>query len=158
MNGKPRKDIIFSEYVNIAMDRARRVLRNRFEVEALQKESLSISEWRALLNLARYGDCHLREVSRLATLDASNTSKAAVALEAKNLIRRYDDNGDARRKRLTVTDEGHRVVDRVWARAVDIDGEVCDLIGKTRYKALKEALAMIIEDEQARATSSLAAE
>ncbi len=158
MEGKPRENIDFDGFLNIGLDRARRGLAARFENDALKNEGITIPEWRALLNLAKYGDSHLREISRLATLDAANTSRAAMVLESKGLIRRYDDAGDARRKRLTVTKEGHRTVDRVWEKALGLDADIKDLLGKTRYRALKEALSMIVEAEKQRGSSGVAAE
>ena len=58
---EPRSDIDFGAFININMDRAVRRLRAVFRAEALHEEGLSVQEWRALLNLARFGDCHLRE-------------------------------------------------------------------------------------------------
>lgn len=142
---KPRNDIDFGAFININMDRVVRRLRAMFRADALHEEGLSVQEWRALLNLARFGDCHIRELARLASLDATHTSRAALELEKKGLIRRSDDENDGRRKRLCVTRVGHEVVDRVWAKALDLDARVQSRIGKTRYNAVKEALDILLE-------------
>lgn len=142
---KPRNDIDFGAFININMDRAVRRLRAMFRADALHEERLSVQEWRALLNLARFGDCHLRELARLASLDATHTSRAAMELERKGLIRRSDDENDGRRKRLRVTRVGHEVVDRVWAKALNLDARVRSRLGKTRYNAVKEALIILLE-------------
>ncbi len=145
MLGKPRNDIDFGAFININMDRVVRRLRAMFRADVLQEEGLSVQEWRALLNLARFGDCHLRELARLASLDATHTSRAALELEKKGLIRRSDDENDGRRKRLCVTRVGHEVVDRVWAKALDLDARIQSRLGKTRYNAVKEALVILLE-------------
>ncbi|MDE0520599.1 MAG: MarR family winged helix-turn-helix transcriptional regulator [Boseongicola sp.] len=142
---EPRNDLDFGAFININMDRAVRRLRAMFRGAALQQEGLSIQEWRALLNLARFGDCHLRELARLASLDATHTGRAALELERKGLIRRSDDEHDGRRKRLRVTNVGHEVVDRVWAKALKLDARVQSRLGKTRYNAVKEALVILLE-------------
>ena len=142
---KPRDDIEFGAFININLDRAMRRLRAVFRAEALHEEGLSVQEWRALLNLARFGDCHLRELARLAGLDATHTGRAALELERKGLIRRSDDERDSRRKRLCVTKVGHEVVDRVWAKALRLDARVRSRLGKTRYNAVKEALVILLE-------------
>ena len=142
---EPRSDIDFGAFININMDRAVRRLRAVFRAEALHEEGLSVQEWRALLNLARFGDCHLRELARLASLDATHTGRAALELERKGLIRRSDDEHDGRRKRLHVTNAGHEVVDRVWAKALKLDARIQSRLGKTRYNAVKEALAILLE-------------
>lgn len=142
---KPRSDIDFGAFININMDRVVRRLRAMFRAEALHEEGLSVQEWRALLNLARFGDCHLRELARLASLDAAHTSRAATELERKGLIRRSDDESDGRRKRLCATRVGHEVVDRVWTKALRLDARVQSRLGKTRYNAVKEALVILLE-------------
>lgn len=149
MREKPREDLNFEDFVNIDLNRAMRFLQARFQAEALRDVGLSLQEWRSLLNLARYGDTHLRELARLASLDATHTGRAALGLEEMGLIRRYDDAADSRRKRLAVTAEGHAVVDLVWAKALGLDDAVKEKIGKTRYRALKESLALILEMEAA---------
>ncbi len=145
MLGKPRKDIDFDAFINIGMDRAIRRLRAMFQEDALSEEGLSVQEWRALLNLARFGDCHLRELSRLASLDATHAGRSALGLEKKGLICRYDDTKDGRRKRLCATEEGHEVVDRVWGKALGLDARVKEQLGKTRYRAVKEAARILME-------------
>ncbi|MEL7343944.1 MAG: MarR family winged helix-turn-helix transcriptional regulator [Pseudomonadota bacterium] len=147
MVGKPRYDIDFRDFVNIDLNRAMRSLRDAFQVRALNETGLNLQEWRALLNLARFGDSHLRELARLDSLDAAHTGRAVLELEKKGLIRRQDDAADSRRKRLAVTPQGHAVVDEVWAKARALDEDVKLRVGKTRHKALKESLALILEME-----------
>lgn len=147
MPEKPREDIRFDDFVNIDLTRATRHLQATFQSCALTETGLNLQEWRSLLNLARYGDSHLRELARRASLDATHTSRAALALEKKGLIRRYDDVKDSRRKRLAVTPDGHAMVDAVWAKALGLDAEVRAQLGKTRYRALREALQMIMQME-----------
>jgi len=147
MPEKPREDIQFGDFVNIDLTRATRHLQAVFQGRALTETGLSLQEWRSLLNLARFGDSHLRELARRASLDATHTSRAALELEKKGLIRRYDDAKDSRRKRLAVTPDGHALVDQVWAKALDLDAEVRAQLGKTRYRALREALQLIMEME-----------
>lgn len=141
--------IDFDDFLNIAMSRATRRLQLMFQREVLRPEDLTIQEWRVLLNLARHGGCHLRELSRLASWDASHVGKAALALEKKGLVSRSDDSRDGRRKRLAVTAPGRAAVGRVWPRALALSARVEAGIGKTRYRALKAALAAILalEDE-----------
>jgi len=145
MTRKSREDIVFNDFANIAINRATASLQRVFLKETLEPENISIQEWRALLNLSRFGDCHLRELSRLASMDASNTSKAAAILEERGLIVRYDDKNDSRRKRLAVTDKGDALVDRVWAQALALDQRAKDRLGKTKYNALKASLAILQE-------------
>lgn len=145
MPHRPRNDLDFDDFVNIDLARAMKRLQSNFQKNALKNAGLTLQEWRSLLNLARFGDTHLRELARLASLDATHTSRAALELENKGFVRRYDDEADSRRKRLAVTPEGHAVVDTVWAQARALDADVRKLLGKTRYRALREALKLIKE-------------
>ncbi|MEO1795827.1 MAG: MarR family winged helix-turn-helix transcriptional regulator [Pseudomonadota bacterium] len=146
MTKKKERDYIdFAAFINIGLDRAMRHTRAAFVAGTLTGEGLSLQEWRSLLNLSRYGDCHLRELSRRAGLDATHTSRAITELEKRGYVRRYDDTEDSRRKRLCTTETGDDLVDRVWAQALGLDARIQQRLGKTRYRALVEALDMIRE-------------
>ena len=121
---KSGAEIELGDFLNINMHRATRKLTLMFHRDVLRPEGLSIQEWRSLLNLGKFGDCHLRELSRLAGLDASYVSKATLELEKKGLVRSYDDSTDPRRKRLTVTKKGSAKIDRIWPQAVALSGRV----------------------------------
>ncbi len=145
-NGSEQR-IELTDFLNVNMHRATRKLTLMFHREVLRPEGLTIQEWRALANLGTYGTCHLRKLSRLARLDASHVSKAALELERKGLIQRHDDARDHRRKQMTVTDEGLATIYRIWPKAMALSARVEALIGKTKYKALNSALLAILEIE-----------
>ncbi|MEL7344604.1 MAG: MarR family winged helix-turn-helix transcriptional regulator [Pseudomonadota bacterium] len=147
MPGSPRDDLVFDDFINIDLNRGMRRLQQIFYRKALQDSGLSLQEWRSLLTVARYGDTHVRELARLASLDATHTGRAALVLEKRGLIRRYADPNDSRRMRLVATAQGHEMVDTIWVKARAIDTQVKDKIGRTRYRALREALKLILEME-----------
>ena len=143
MDDKHTEESAYEDFINIRMWRALRALQINFQNQTLDKSGISLQEWRCLVNLARVGNVHLRELARLANLDATYTSRAALELESKHLIRRYDDPKDARRKRLEITDAGQNIVNEIWSRARELDKKIQAKIGKVRFRALKEALEMI---------------
>lgn len=157
MTDKPRTDLEFDAFINIDLNRAMRSLQATFQKDALNDSGLSLQEWRSLLNLARFGDSHLRELARLASLDATHTSRAALGLEKKGLIKRYEDTADSRRMRLAVTAKGHALVDDIWSKALALDDTVKAKIGKTRYKALKESLKLIMEISESNTSTDIRA-
>ena len=148
MTHKDEKPYDYSAFTNIFLNRASLGMQKIFTRDSLVPAGLAVQEWRAFLNLAQYGNCHLRELARLASLDASHASRATLELERMGYIRRYDDAADARRKRLVITDEGQKVVDDIWAEALELDARLEAGIGRTRYKNLKAALVAVMEFSQ----------
>ncbi len=139
------KSVYFEEFINIPVVRASRRLRNIFFREALQPEGLSVQEWQVLLNLDGIGDTHLRELARTGHLDPTHVSRTARALEKRGLVRRYDDQKDTRRKRITTTKAGKAVIARVWPKALEMDARVRTIIGSESHQALRMACTAILE-------------
>ena len=139
--------IDYNDFININLNRATRKLQRIVVRDILQDEGFTVQEWRALLNLAKFGPCHLRELARLACFDPSPLGKAVVMMEERKLVKRVDDDHDARRKQISITTEGREIVDRIWPQMVNLSGHVKKQIGKTRYNALKDALEAILRME-----------
>ena len=144
---KANEDIDFSMFLNIGLNRAMRRLQSSFFNQCLAPQDLSIQEWRALLNLAKFGDCHVRELARLARIDPSHLAKAVSPLEARGLVCSSSDEQDGRRKRLAATQTGHELVALVWQDALKFDQLVQNRLGKKQYQQLKLAVAAIQELE-----------
>ncbi|MEX0287005.1 MAG: MarR family winged helix-turn-helix transcriptional regulator [Paracoccaceae bacterium] len=142
-----RDDLDMGAFLNIRLIRTASKVALLFQREALRPNGLSVQEWRVLLNVAKLGDCHLRELSRIATIDPSHVSRGAKALEQRGLIQRNPDPDDARRTRLSVTDEGTELVDKIWPLAIDLNrrfaeeigeealADLCDTLDRTRHYA-----------------------
>ena len=139
------ENIDYSAFLNIGLKRASRRLQASFFHQCLVPHNLSIQEWRALLNLAKFGDCHVRELARLARIDPSHLAKAVSPLEARGLVFSRHDEKDGRRKRLTATPAGHDLVAVVWQDALKFDDLVQHRLGKAQYQQLKSAIAAVEE-------------
>lgn len=133
------------DFLNINMHRATRKLTLMFIRDVLRPEGLTVQEWRSLFYLHKFGGRHVRDLARLAGLDPSHVSKAAVELQKKGLLSVTGDERDGRRKLLAVTKKGLAVVDRVWPQAVGLSSRIEADIGKTKYRALKAGLVAILE-------------
>jgi len=138
-----RKDIDLGAFVNVRVTRTAARLSTLFHREALKPNNLSLQEWRALLNIAKLGDCHLRQLSRIATLDPSHASRATVELEKRGMIERYPDRKDKRRTRMRLTNEGNAMVDKIWPIAVDLSRQIEERLGPGQIEAMNEMLDIV---------------
>jgi DNA-binding MarR family transcriptional regulator len=79
------------------------------------EEHLTASQWRALVVVAQRHGTALHEVATALGVHPSTATRTCDRLVAANLISRNDDPDDRRYLALTVTDEGHRLVESVYA-------------------------------------------
>jgi len=138
--GRGRDDLDMSSFLNVRITRTSARLSLLFQREALRPNNLRVQEWRVLLNLAKLGDCHLRELSRISTIDASHASRVTKDLEKRGLIRRFPDQADSRRMRLTVTEKGHALIDQIWPIATDLSARIEREVGGSDIAAMIRAL------------------
>lgn len=144
-SSQTNENIDYSMFLNIGLKRASRRLQSSFFHQCLVPHNLTIQEWRALLNLAKFGDCHVRELARLARIDPSHLAKAVSPLESRGLVVSRHDEKDGRRKRLAATEAGHELVETVWRNALRFDELVQSRLGEAQYQQLKSAVAAIQE-------------
>ena len=94
----------FDDVLNVRIVRLASTLSLAFPREALKPNGITLQEWRLVFGLARYGDSHLRGLSRLAQLDTAHASRVALQLEEKGILRRSTDSNDSRKILLSLTD------------------------------------------------------
>lgn len=74
-----------------------------------------------------------RQVADHAEVDVMMTSQVVRALEARGLIRRAPDPGDADVKRITVTDAGGRLAREAVTLVEAADAEFCTRVGNPAH-------------------------
>lgn len=79
------------------------------------EEKLTASQWRALVVVAQRQGTALHEVATALGVHPSTATRTCDRLVAAALISRNDDPDDRRYLALTVTDEGRRLVESVYA-------------------------------------------
>jgi len=72
--------------------------------------------------------------------DASHASRVTKDLEKRGLIRRFPDQADSRRMRLTVTEKGHALIDQIWPIATDLSARIEREVGGSDIAAMIRAL------------------
>lgn len=135
-----RPDLILANFINVRLARTTARLTALFRREALKPNGLSLQEWRILLSVARLGECHLRELSRFATIDPGHASRSTRNLVERGLLRREDDPGHANKARFTATAEGHEIIDRIWPIALGITAEITERVGEDAIRSMNAGL------------------
>ena len=83
----------------------------------LRDEGLPVLEWRLLFSVARFGTCHMAKITQQTSIDPAHGSRAVAALERKGLITRSPDPKNARRKLISLTEDGEQLFGRIWPQA-----------------------------------------
>ncbi len=133
-----------TRFVNIKLNRAFSRLKSEFSKTILQPESLTIQEWRTLYNIWLHGDCHLRELARLAYLDPAHVSKVNSSLRARGLICVNVDEHDRRLKRITLTPKGIGLVQIILPQFSAFNDKIKVYVGEDRFHELCDTLDTII--------------
>lgn len=107
---------------------------------------LSVTEWRLIAIVARYGECSAIDVCRDTAMDKVRVSRAVASAIEKGLLTRTSDDRDRRRWVLRLTDKGNAVheavVPKVVERQRDILGGLSNGDVETLFKLL-DRLTMV---------------
>lgn len=135
----------FDDVLNIRIARLAAKLSVAFHREALKPAGISLQEWRVLVGLARYGQCHLRKISRLVQLDAAHASRVTQQLEKDGLIARTADPTDRRKVVLSLTETGQSVFFQIWPKAKDFSLRQQSALGIEDFETLKGILDNLMD-------------
>lgn len=107
---------------------------------------ISIPEWRVLLNVGYTEDLSIRDIEARVNLEKSKVSRAATKLEAKGYLTKHVDANDKRLLKLTLTQDGIRLLDELIPIAQDFHAQLDAKLGQ-RIEALQDALDLLMEFE-----------
>lgn len=112
---------------------------------------VTLPQFRALAVLERRGPCSAGELATGVGLHVSSITRLCDRLVDRGLITRETRPDNRRQVELTITDEGSKLVQQVWAaRAVDL-AEALSALTTAERTALRDAvaplLAVLAEDE-----------
>lgn len=85
---------------------------------------ISIPEWRVIANLGRHPELSANQVADRSAMDKVTVSRAVAALENKGLLERTRDDGDKRRSRLRLSEEGQAVYVEIAPLALGFEREL----------------------------------
>ena len=111
--------------------------------DVLRSENMPVLEWRLLFSVARFGSCHLAFITQRTSIDPAHGSRAASALEAKELITRQDDPENRRRKVISLTPKGVATFERIWPQVRGIIKSVTDTLEAEDLRDTKRLMDLL---------------
>lgn len=110
------------------------------------KFGISVPEWRVLLNVGYTENLSIRDIEKRVNLEKSKVSRAASKLEAKGYLVKQTDGRDRRLLKLTLTDEGVKLLNDLIPLAQKFQ-EQLDLQLGNRLAGLHDAIDMLLEND-----------
>lgn len=128
-----------------ACDQLRRVTRGVTQVydSAIVPSGLKITQLPIFVGLASEGDLPLSALADALALDRTTLTRNLKVLEARGLIRTYEDEDDARVRMVSVTLEGSTMLTGALERWAQVQDFVEERFGRDRLKALEDELAAL---------------
>lgn len=128
---------------------------SRFLAPMLETYGLSVTTWRVVAVIGRYGPLSAKDAATHSSTDAFQISRAIDYLAKKKLIRRELDKHDKRRVRLLLTPSGQKVHDEISRVISSVEEQFLAGLASTKRELLLAALDDIEERGTALVSSSL---
>jgi DNA-binding MarR family transcriptional regulator len=106
---------------------------------------LSVTDWRVLAVIARYGQISAKEAATHSSTEPFHITRAVDHLVKANLVRRQVDPSDKRKVRLTLTDKGRRVHGEIELAISRVEAHLMDGLGSSDQQAARDALSLLEE-------------
>lgn len=128
----------FAETLHLAAHGWRTALNRR-----LRPLGYSRSRWMVLLYISRNDAIPHRELAERLGIESPTLVRLVDRMEADGLLERRADESDRRVKRLHLSSEGHKEVERIRAYAADLRKELLAGLDKTELAITQEVLQKI---------------
>ena len=125
--------------LSVASSRVSRVFARRY-ADAF---GLTISEWRMLTTVGRFGAMSPSAVADKTAMDKVKVSRAASALTARGLVRQSKDADDGRAKRLQLTRKGINAYRDIVALARETEASIASGVTLSEWATLNRVLAKL---------------
>ena len=120
---------------------------DRLNTRILQESAdLSLAEWRLLGQLSMESPASVRQLAEWSWVDRAEVSRAAAALEKRDLVKREENPKDRRSPLFYFTEKGRAVVDRVLPLRREFLTSLTAKLNKAQHEALDEALLIIAQE------------
>lgn len=97
---------------------------------------IGIPEWRVLANLAEHGELNPKDIARLTSMDKAKVSRAIRELSAKRCVRKRSHEGDNRAYRLSLSERGRALYERIVPLALAWESELLGALDGAEYRDL----------------------
>lgn len=123
--------------------RASHLASKRF-YQALKRHGIPVREWRVLAALSDNDGMALGELAEIILVEQSSTSRLIERMAERGLVERTTLIEDNRKTVVFITPKGYEQVKGLVKQAVEIDGELVELIDAKKSAKLKNELLGII--------------
>ena|SRR5258706_1066298 len=106
-------------------------------------DELTATQWAALTKIAEIGDCSQIQLGRETAMDAATIKGVIDRLLRRRLVTSTVDPGDARRRIISLTDEGRDIVERNIQAAISITEATLNGLSEGERGMLVELLQKI---------------
>ena len=131
--------------LSVAANRVSRLFAQRYSEDF----DLSISEWRVLATVGRFGTLSPSAVGERTAMDKVKVSRAAATLVARGLLRQSADPNDGRGRLLRLTRKGTTLHNNVVPLAREMEVLLAEGLGRTEWQTLNRALVRLDRHVQA---------
>jgi DNA-binding MarR family transcriptional regulator len=117
-------------------------------LQLAQEFELSFSQMKALGVLHEHPGTSVKTVGEKLGLSLAAMSRSADELVQRGLVDRSEDRSDRRMKRLSLTDQGHSLIQKIWrARMAGLEQFVATLSTKERAQLAKALEPILARDD-----------
>ena len=118
-------------------------LLDRQLVKLAHELGISVSDLRVIFLLGERRDCTLKEVIEGTVLDQGNTSRVVAKLVDQGLLKRSEDEDDARKTLLSLTGEGLNVLRRAAPERLKLENMIVEEFSEEERALLNAFLSRI---------------
>ncbi|MEM1362352.1 MAG: MarR family winged helix-turn-helix transcriptional regulator [Pseudomonadota bacterium] len=126
----------------------------RLSAEYARLHGLSVAEWRVMVHLLSFQEVSIREICDYANLDKPKASRAVARLEQNGWVRKKSAEGDGRLVAISLTEEGHKVMEDIIPAAKDVERNLLEALSPADHIHLGEIVeklhAVLDRDPKAR--------
>lgn len=112
-------------------------------VDAIAELDVTPTQFNVVICLDGAGPVGQRELAELVGIDPRNCGPVVDALEERGLLTRETDEGDRRRRVLSLSKQGKKLAGDLEAANAGVEDELRKLLGPKDHKALRDALLRI---------------
>lgn len=112
----------------------------------LEGTGLTLTAYRIMNVAGTFGSLSISEISRICATDRAQISRTATDLEKRGLIAFSDDPSSRRKKNVSLTKEGDRLLDQVRPDFLSRNQKIDAILGPERRAALIDAINLLTDN------------
>ena len=140
---EPRADYVLEEQVGHLLRRAHQRATQIF-LARFAASGLTPTQFAALVRLSEHGALSQNHLGRLTAMDPATIQGVIRRLSARRLIRRVSDADDRRRAVLSLSDDGHALIDSLFDAGLAVSAATLEPLAPQERRAFLELLRRLI--------------